>query len=107
MKTTRDKGEIYWIYGEGGSGKSWLAEKLVADGSIWLDGDDMRATISADLGFSDEDRLENNLRIARLAEELAGQGFGVVVSTQAPTEKIREQIYYACKCRFVSIGGAF
>ena len=53
---------IIWIRGERGVGKTTLAKELQTKikGSALLDGDDMRASISMDLGFSDVDRLENN-----------------------------------------------
>jgi len=82
---------ITWISGQSKSGKSTLARKIRTN-EIMLDGDAMRATINKDLGFSKKDREENNLRIARLARELDGQGFNVIVATIAPYKELREQI---------------
>ena len=98
---------IYWIVGESGSGKSTLARRMLTENTVHLDGDEMRATICKDLGFNDEDRLENNLRIARLARLMADKGFDVVVSTICPTKEMRQQVYWITKCRFVKMEGGF
>lgn len=95
---------IIWITGDRGAGKTTLAKemRLKMPGSILLDGDEMRASISVGLGFSDQDRLENNLRIARLARVLEAQGFSVLVATICP-ESIRKDVYYVAKCRFIHL----
>ncbi len=98
---------ITWITGESGSGKTTLAHKLTDNRTILLDGDTMRATITKDLGFSKKDRIENNLRIARLANELDKQGFDVTVSTICPYDELKQQVYWICKCRFIKIDGKF
>lgn len=98
---------IWWFYGESGSGKTELAKKLISQGVIHLDGDEMRNTISKDLGFSEDDRKENNRRIARLANLLNNKGFDVVVSTICPYEELRKEVYFICKCRFVKIEGGY
>ena len=60
--------------------------------AVVLDGDELRASISTDLGFSKEDRDEHNMRVARLAKVLNGQGFNVVVSVIAPFQSTRDKI---------------
>ena len=95
---------ITWITGQSKSGKTTLAKKLVGDG-ILLDGDIMRQTICRGLGFSKEDRIKNNMRIARLAKELDGQGFEVVVSTICPYKELRDDIYKLTGCRFIYLEG--
>lgn len=87
---------IIWISGNTGSGKTYLANKLlkVID-AIHLDGDRMRA-IWRDLGLSKEDRWENNLRVARLALNLSIQGKNVIVSVIAPYIELREEIEKIC-----------
>ena len=104
---SRERKMITWIYGESGAGKTTLAKNLLSNKTIHLDGDDMRESISKGLGFSNEDRLENNLRIARLAKVLDRQGFDVVVSTICPTPEMRQQVFWITKCRFVKIEGGF
>jgi adenylylsulfate kinase len=88
--------KVFWLYGRSGAGKTTLAQRLhqaLADRKIpvfILDGDDMRSGLSADLGFSSEDRLENHRRIAEVAKLAAEQGFNVVVSTMAPQHSHRD-----------------
>ena len=98
---------IWWIYGESGSGKTTLAKKLITVGVIHLDGDEMRETISTELGYCDKDRKENNYRIARLAKLLESKGFDVVVSTICPYEDLRKDVYFICKCRFIKMEGEY
>ena len=93
---------IQWIYGESGVGKSTLARKLLDQRTIHLDGDDMRR-VWTDLGFSDADRMTNNLRIAHLARVLDRQGFNVVVSTVCPTDEIREAVRLITGCSFIHL----
>ena|SRR3990167_8827017 len=95
---------ILWVRGKRGIGKTTLAKQIQASmpHSIFLDGDDMRECISKGLGFSDEDRLDNNLRIAGLAKKLSEQGHNVIVATICP-KKIKKEVYYACKCRFIDL----
>jgi len=62
------KAPVIWLTGIPGSGKTTLAEKLQKhyqqDGLPVeiLDGDEIRKTLSKDLGFSPEDRKEHNRR---------------------------------------------
>lgn len=89
---------IIWISGNTGSGKTYLANKLIPlmSNIVHLDGDVMR-TVWKDLGLSKEDRWENNLRNARLAKIFNDQGFNVIVSVIAPYRKLREEIDKICK----------
>ena len=98
---------IVWFFGESGAGKTTIAKKMLTDKTIHLDGDEMRASISADLGFSDKDRFENNLRIARLAKLMETKGFDVVVSTICPSKEMRQNVFWITKCRFVKVEGGF
>lgn len=77
----KELGNINCIFGESGSGKSHLASSIKNDRTIVLDGDGVRHYINSDLSFSDEDRMENNIRIAKIAIYLAKQGFDVIIST--------------------------
>ncbi len=49
-----------------------------------LDGDTLRTTLNADLGFSDEDRSENVRRTAAVAGVLAEAGFVVICALISP-----------------------
>jgi len=103
-----EKNTIIWIVGNTQAGKTTLAKKLIkiiGDKVIHLDGDKMRQTISKDLGFSKEDREENNLRIARLAKLLKEQGFRVIVSTICPYEELRLKIKKITDCEFIYVTG--
>jgi len=87
---------IIWISGNTGSGKTYLANHLlrVID-AVHLDGDEIRK-VWHDLGMSKEDRWENNLRVARLANNLNCQRKNVIVSVIAPYIKLREEITNIC-----------
>lgn len=58
---------------------------------VWLDGDVVR-TIWPGLGFSKEDRIENNMRAVRLAKVLQSQGFNVIISMICPYRELRDKI---------------
>lgn len=84
---------IIWLTGNVGAGKTSLAY-LLKDrlSAIVLDGDELRSSISNDLGFGKQDRDEHNLRAARLALILNNQGFNVVVAVIAPFQSTRNKI---------------
>jgi adenylylsulfate kinase-like enzyme len=90
--------KVFWLFGRSGAGKTTLALRL-REGLlnrkipvVYLDGDEMRATLCSDLGFRPEARLENHRRIAETARLLAGQDFNVVVSTMAPEYPQRDLV---------------
>lgn len=91
---------IIWLTGNSGAGKTTLAKKLDIKNKIILDGDEMRGSINRDLGLSDEDRRENNLRIARLAKVLEKQGYRVIVSVICPFESLRQEVQEITGCEF-------
>ncbi|MCK5548800.1 MAG: dephospho-CoA kinase [Thermoplasmata archaeon] len=86
-------GTIVWITGNTGSGKSTLARELRQHmmPCIILDGDEIRDSVSTDLGFSMHDRQQQNIRVALLAKQLSKQG-NVIVAVIAPTAEIRERV---------------
>jgi adenylyl-sulfate kinase len=89
-------GFVIWLYGLPCSGKSTLARSLIHSAqqagypALGLDGDVLRSGISADLGFSDEDRTENVRRTAHLAKLAMESGFAAIVSLITPTVALRE-----------------
>ena len=97
---------IIWLTGNVGSGKTSLAyllkERLNA---VVLDGDELRSSISTDLGFSKEDRDKHNMRVALLAKVLNSQGFNVVVSVIAPFQSTRDKITEIIKPFWINIRG--
>lgn len=80
---SNSKGSITCIFGESGSGKTHkaLLMKAFKEVDIILDGDSVRNYLNDDLGYSYEDRLKNNIRIAKIALMLANQGFNIAIST--------------------------
>lgn len=90
-------GKCIWITGLPGSGKSTLArlvgEELERRGDpvAYLDGDVVRASTSADLGFGRKDRHENVVRVATAAAALVADGQVVIVSLVSPYRDARKE----------------
>jgi adenylyl-sulfate kinase len=104
-----ERARIFWLFGRSGAGKTTLAKRL-HEGFfnrglpvLYLDGDDLRAGLCADLGFTSEARLENHRRIAEMSRLAADQGLNVVVSTMAPEQKQRDLIKKILSQRLVLI----
>ena len=88
-------GAVIWIYGLSGSGKSTLANllerRLHADRRLVkvLDGDNIRSGLNRNLGFSDEDRLENIRRVSEVAKLFAECGVITITSFITPNNELR------------------
>jgi adenylylsulfate kinase len=95
---------ITWITGNSGSGKTTLAQRLLKPGEVWLDGDAVRQ-VWPGLTLTQQDRWENNMRVARLAKLLETQGFSVIVSTICPYLELRMEVKALTGCRFVYLEG--
>ncbi|MGX9181798.1 sulfate adenylyltransferase subunit CysN [Mesorhizobium sp. BHbdii] len=84
------KPAVLWLTGLSGSGKSTIAnlleKKLHASGrhTYILDGDNVRHGLNRDLGFTDEDRVENIRRVAEVARLMVDAGLMVIVSFISP-----------------------
>ena len=90
------KGVMVWFTGLSGSGKSTVAlgveRELHARGILCriLDGDNIRAGINNNLGFSEEDRKENIRRIAEIGKLFVHTGIVTLACFVSPTNDIRE-----------------
>ena len=89
------RGVMLWFTGLSGSGKSTVAIALERElhrrGRLCrlLDGDNIRAGINANLGFSAEDRRENIRRIAEVAKLFVDTGIITIAAFISPTEEMR------------------
>ncbi len=87
---SRQKPCILWFTGLSGAGKSTIAnlveKQLHAEGrqTYLLDGDNVRHGLNKDLGFTDEDRVENIRRVAEVARLMVDAGLIVMVSFISP-----------------------
>jgi bifunctional enzyme CysN/CysC len=81
---------ILWFTGLSGAGKSTIAnlveKQLHAEGrqTYLLDGDNVRHGLNKDLGFTDEDRVENIRRVAEVSRLMVDAGLIVMVSFISP-----------------------
>ena len=87
---------VLWFTGLSGAGKSTVADlleqKLHAMGrrTYLLDGDNVRHGLSRDLGFTDQDRVENIRRIAEVAKLMLDAGLIVLTSFISPFQSERQ-----------------
>lgn len=90
------RGIMLWFTGLSGSGKSTLAialERELHNSGILcriLDGDNIRTGINNNLGFSEEDRIENIRRIAEVSKLFVDCGIVTIAAFISPTEQIRQ-----------------
>ena len=81
---------VVWLTGLSGAGKSTIAnlleKRLHAAGrhTYLLDGDNVRHGLNKDLGFTEEDRVENIRRVAEVARLMVDAGLIVLVSFISP-----------------------
>jgi len=87
---------VLWFTGLSGAGKSTVAnqveKRLHAQGvhTFLLDGDNVRHGLNRDLGFTDEDRVENIRRVAEVARLMVDAGLVVLVSFISPFRAERQ-----------------
>ena len=90
------KGMMIWFTGLSGSGKSTIALSLEREldkrGVLCriLDGDNIRSGINRNLGFSEEDRVENIRRIAEVGKLFVDTGIVTIAAFISPTNQLRE-----------------
>jgi len=103
------RGGVLWFTGLSGSGKSTLAmaieQELFRRGyNVYvLDGDNVRQGLSANLGFSPEDRAENIRRIGEVAALFADAGLITITSFISPYRADRQRARHAAKDAFHEI----
>jgi len=87
---------VIWLTGIPASGKTTIAallmdyykqKNLPVD---ILDGDEIRKTLSSDLGFSEKDRKEHNRRVIFVAKLLSKNGVTVIIPLISPYRETRE-----------------
>lgn len=89
------RGLMVWFTGLSGSGKSTIAmgveRELHKRGILCriLDGDNIRAGINSNLGFSAEDRMENIRRIAEIGKLFVQTGVVTLACFVSPTNDVR------------------
>ncbi len=92
----QQQSRVVWFTGLSGSGKTTIArdaeKALHAMGHVTmlLDGDNVRAGINNNLGFSPDDRRENIRRIAEAARLFLDCGIITLCCFVSPTEELRQ-----------------
>lgn len=96
-KNKNQKSLTIWMSGLSGSGKSTIANNLEFSlnsmnyHTYILDGDNTRLGLNKDLGFSEEDRIENIRRVAEVCKLMNDAGLIVICSFISPFKKNRDQ----------------
>lgn len=96
MKPLARRGVCVWLTGLPASGKSTTATVLIqllqgrGIAAVLLDGDALRATVSAGLGFTREDRETHLRRVGALAAQHVHRGEVAVCATVSPYRSIRQ-----------------
>ncbi|QSX32640.1 adenylyl-sulfate kinase [Shewanella avicenniae] len=89
---------VLWFTGLSGSGKSTIAnaveQLLFSQGyhSYLLDGDNVRHGLNQDLGFNDQDRIENIRRIGEVSKLFVDAGLIVLTAFISPFREDRQLV---------------
>lgn len=92
------KPAVLWMTGLSGAGKSTIANELeiklaeMNRHTFLLDGDNIRNGLNQDLGFTDEDRVENIRRVGEVSKLMADAGLIVIVALISPFRLEREMV---------------
>ena len=92
----KQKAAVIWLTGLSGSGKTTLStgleKALFKKGFLikTLDGDQLRAGINANLGFTEQDRHENIRRVAEISSLFIECGVICINSFISPTAAMRQ-----------------
>lgn len=89
-------GNVYWITGLSGAGKTTVSKELYnklkskKDNVVFLDGDILRDVFGNDLGYTKEDRLKSAMRNSKLCKMLSEQGIDVICATISMFDEVRK-----------------
>jgi adenylylsulfate kinase len=92
------KSAVLWFTGFSGAGKSTLAHALeealhqMGCHTFVLDGDNVRHGLCGELGFSDNDRMENIRRIGEVSKLFVEAGVMVLTAFISPFRADRERV---------------
>ncbi len=92
----KQNAKVIWFTGLSGSGKTTIAqhlEKRLHEKGFFtmaLDGDNVRAGINSNLGFSEEDRRENIRRIAEVSKLFLNCGVITINCFVSPVNELRQ-----------------
>jgi bifunctional enzyme CysN/CysC len=95
-KINSQKPCVLWFTGLSGAGKSTVADRLeqkllgMGKRTYLLDGDNVRHGLNKDLGFTDQDRVENIRRVAEVAKLMVDAGLIILVSFISPFRSERQ-----------------
>jgi len=90
--------KVIWFTGLSGSGKSTIANLVekqlhqLGMHTYLLDGDNIRHGLNKDLGFTDEDRVENIRRIGEVAKLIVDAGLIVLTAFISPFRSERKMV---------------
>jgi len=96
QKLLNQRGKVIWFFGLSGAGKTTLANGLEQTlnklnfKTFILDGDNLRSGLCKDLGFSEEDRMENIRRVSEVSKLMMEAGIIVLCAFVTPFEQDRE-----------------
>lgn len=97
-KLLNQKAVLLWFTGLSGSGKSTVASLLekrlheMGKLTYLLDGDNVRHGLNSDLGFSEEDRIENIRRVGEVSKLIVDAGVITISTFISPFKEDRENV---------------
>ena len=103
-------GYVIWLTGLPSSGKTTIGTALASHLCKLelpvevLDGDEVRRSLSADLGFSAKDRQEHIRRVIFVSKFLIRHGIIVIIATISPYRKTRS--FARQELQLAKVGGS-